>query len=87
MTEQPKFIQRAKETYSFHREKCLSHDNWTLGMTSRALRRSSGSVSEDLLIARWCKTHEKQIEKFTYSYEALEFIRNKQREVDLGELE
>jgi len=83
----PKWIEKAKETYKFHRSKLLSEDKWTAAMTAKSLRRSLGGVSEDLLICRWCKTHEKQLEKFKYAYEALEFIREKQRELDLDEIE
>jgi len=87
MSEQPKWLEKAKETYRFHRSKLLSHEKWTSVKTAQALRRSIGSISEDLLIARWCKSHEKQLEKFSYTYEALEFIRKKQREQDLDEIE
>jgi hypothetical protein len=87
MSEQPKWIEKAKETYRYHRSKLLSNDKWTVGQTAKSLRRSLGSISEDLLIARWCRTHEKQIEKFKYAYEALEFIREKQKEQDIAEIE
>jgi hypothetical protein len=87
MNEQPKWLARAKETYKFHRSRLISTDDWTLEKTAKALRRSIGPISEDLLIARWCKTHEKQIENFTYAYEAIEFIKGKKREQDLTEIE
>jgi hypothetical protein len=87
MSEQPKFIEKAKETHSFHRSKCLSHNKWTVAMTAKALRRSLGSISEDLLIAKWLKTHDKVLEKFDYAYEALEFIRKKKKELDLDEID
>ena len=86
MSEQPKFIEKARETYKFHRSKRISNEKWTTVQTAKALRRSIGSISEDLLIARWLKTHEKQLEKFKYAYEALEFIREKQKEQDLDEI-
>lgn len=86
MSEQPKYIEKARETYKFHRSKLLSNDKWTTVQTAKALRRSIGSISEDLLIARWLKTHEKQLEKFKYAYEALEWIREKIKEQDLSEL-
>lgn len=81
-----KFIEKAKDTFRFHREKCLSNDKWTVAATAKALRRSLGSVSEDLLIARWCRTHEKKLEEFAYAYEALEWIRERQKEMELGEI-
>lgn len=83
---QPKFLTKAKETYSFHRSKLLSNDKWNTTSTAKALRRSIGSISEDLLIARWCKTHEKQIEKFKYGYEAIEWIKEKQKEQEKEEI-
>ena len=87
MSEQPKYLDKARETYKFHRSKLLSDNKWTTVKTAKALRRSIGSISEDLMIARWLKTHEKQLEKMKYAYEALEFIREKQKEQDLDELD
>ena len=86
MKEQPKWLERAKETYNFHRSKLISTDDWILEKTARALRRSRGSVANDIVIARWCKTHEKEIERFEFAYQALEFIQKKQREQELQEI-
>lgn len=85
---QPKqtWLERAKDTYKFHREKLTSHDNWTITKTSKSLKRSLGSVAEDLLIARWVKTHEKDLERFDYAYEAIAFIRKKEKEIEKEEL-
>lgn len=87
MSKPPKFLEKAKETYAYHRSKLLSNDGWTISQTAKSLRRSLGSISEDLLIARWCRTHEKQLEKLKYAYEALEFIREKQKEQELEKIE
>lgn len=87
MSEQPKWIEKARETYKYHRSKLLSNDDHTVAKTAKYLRRSFGSVAEDLLIARWLRTHEKQLEKFKYAYQALEFIRDKKKEQDLDEIE
>lgn len=87
MSKQPKFIEKAKETYRFHRSKLELSDDWNLTKTAKALRRSLGSISESLLIARWCRTHENQLEKFEYAYQAIEFIRAKQKEQNLTEIE
>lgn len=81
-----KFLTKAKETYRFHREKLLSHDRWTIPMTAHALRRSQGSICEDLLIAKWSKSHEREMDRFDYAYEALKFIREKQKEEDVDEI-
>jgi len=85
--EQPKFIKKAKETYAYHRDKLVSEEKWTTVQTAKALRRSIGSISEDLLIARWCRTHEKQLENFLFTYEALDWIREKIAEQKKEEIE
>jgi hypothetical protein len=87
MSEQPKWIERAKETYKFHRSKVISDDSWTIAKTAKALKRSSGSISEDVLIVRWLETHEKQLEKFPFAYEALEFIRKRRKELDFPRID
>lgn len=87
MNELPRWIERAKETRRFHRSKLLDNPDWNTVKTAKALRRSMGSISEDLLIARWLKTHETQLEKFKHAYQALEFIREKQKEQELSEIE
>lgn len=81
------WIERAKGTYKFHRSKLLSHDKWTVAQTAKSLKRSLGSVSEDLLISKWLKTHGMQLEKFDYCYEALAFIRKKEKEQEKDEIE
>ena len=77
------WIEKAIETYKFHRSKLLIDDKWTVVGTSKLLKRSLGSVSEDLLIAKWLKTHKEKLEKFSYAYEALAYIRKKQKEENL----
>jgi len=49
--------------------------------TARLLSRSTGSISQNLLIASWHKTYPKQIEACESANEALEFIRDKKREL------
>ena len=87
MSEQPKWLEKAKETYRFHRSKLLANDKWTTVKTAKVLRRSIGSVSEDLMIARALKLYENKLENFKYAYEALEFIREQQRISEQSELE
>ncbi len=84
--EQPRWLERAKETYKFHRSKLLANDKWNTTLTAKSLRRSIGSVSEDLTIARFCKDNEKEIEKMKYAYEALDYIREKDREEEREEV-
>ena len=86
MSEQPKWLERAIATYSFHRSKLLDNDKWSLTQTAKILRRSTGSVSEDLLIARNLKNYPTELEKLDHAYQALEFIRGKQKEQDLEEI-
>jgi hypothetical protein len=81
------WINRAKETYNFHRHMKASGSDWTLAHTSKSLKRSVGSVSEDLLICRWLVTHERQISDFEYARDAIKFIRKKRRELELREIE
>lgn len=82
-----KWLERARETSKFHRAHLILDDDWTLTKTAKALRRSIGSICEDMLIGKWLKTHEKQIESFSYAYEALAFIRKRQKEIDTAEIE
>lgn len=87
MIEKYDWLQRAKETYNFHIRNKADNEDWTLKDTAKRLRRSIGSISEDLLIASWYKSNRKQLEKFEYCYEALAFIRKKEKEQEYEELE
>ena len=78
------WLEQAKEIHRFHRSKLLSTDgNWTIAYTAKALKRSLGSISESLMIAKWCKTHEPILEKFGSAKEALKFIRQRKKELEL----
>lgn len=87
MTKQPKWLLRSKETYRFHREHLLDNSKWLLSDTAKALRRSLGSVCEDIKIAKWLKTHENQLEKFEYVKDVLIWIRKKEKEMDTVEID
>ena len=87
MNKPSQWLERAKETYKFHRSRCIASDDWNLTKTARALRRSIGSVGEDIMIAKWYKTHAEKIEKFEYACDALEFIRKEQKKINLDEIE
>lgn len=86
MSESPKWIQKAKDTHNFHCKRLALDEKWRTTNTAKALRRSIGSISEDLLIARWLRTHEVKLEKFKYAYEALEFIREQERKQEMDEI-
>lgn len=81
------WIERAKLTFRFHRSKLLSTDKWTASLTAKALNRSISSVTEDLKIARWLRTHSKELEKFKYASEALSFIKEKEKKMDLEDID
>lgn len=74
------WLDRAKEINRFHLQQCRDEKSWTVRQTALALNRSIGSVSQDLLIAQWCKTHEKQLLRCSSMKDALGFIRLKQNE-------
>lgn len=80
------WLERAIETNRFHAEKRRVNSKWLIHDTARNLKRSLGSICEDLLIASWCKTHRPQLEKFDYAKDALEFIREKKEQMKLDEV-
>lgn len=86
MSEEAKYLSKAKETYYFHRSKLLSNDKWTVAQTAKSLKRSLGSISEDLLIARCYRLYKKQMERFDFAYQAIEYIREQQKKSDLEDL-
>lgn len=87
MSETPRYLEKAKETYAYHRKMLLSTDKWNTTKTAKALRRSIGSISEDLMIARACRTYEKELMKIKYACDALEWLREKAREEEIEEIE
>jgi hypothetical protein len=81
------WIERAVDIHRFHISQLREEPNWTIERTARALNRSVGSVSQDLLIARWLKTHEKQLKRCSSMRDALAWVRLKCHEMQLEELE
>lgn len=80
------WLERAKATYRFHAEKKRENKKWGIRDTAKSLRRSLGSITEDLLIANWYKSHPTKIENFEFAIDALKWIRKKkdsQFEVDI----
>jgi len=78
------WLTQALHTAEFHRaQKLASKTKWTVTMTAKALKRSYGSVCEDLLIAKESKIYD--MEQFEFAFEALNFIRLKKKERELGE--
>jgi hypothetical protein len=81
------WIDRAVDVHNFHAQQVKSESSWTIHKTAKALSRSLGSVSQDLLLASWLKTHEKVLRRFSNAKDALEFIRMKKKEMKTQDLE
>lgn len=81
------WIERAADIHRFHIQQLRDEPDWTIEKTAKALNRSIGSVSQDLLIARWLKTHEKQLKRCQSMRDALAFVRSKNKEMRLDEIE
>lgn len=79
----PTWIDRALEIRTFHVQQCRDDPKWTVSKTADVLNRSIGSVSQDLLIASFLKTHEKQLRRCSSMRDALAYVRSIQREMDL----
>lgn len=79
------WLERSIEVHKFHISQCKLDSEWTIKKTALALNRSIGSVSQDLLLASWSKTHEKQLKRCSSMRDALAFVRLKEREMRLGE--
>lgn len=83
MNNEPRWMTKAKETYNYHRGKLLANEKWTASQTAKLLRRSIGSINEDLQIARACKEHEEKLKRFDYAYQAINWIRERKQKEDL----
>lgn len=81
MSETPKYLLKAKQTYNFHREKLVANAAWRLSDTARVLRRSIGSISEDLKIAKAIKDFP-QLEQLETAYESLKLIRKYKKQTE-----
>jgi len=75
------WLNRVKETQHFHAEQLRENPDWRLQDTALLLQRSIGSISQDLLLASWLKTHEKEILRFRRMKDAIEFVRQKQHQM------
>lgn len=81
------WVTKCIDIHNFHVSQLKEESHWTVEKTAKVLSRSIGSVSQDLLLASWLKTHEKQIRKFKNAKDALEFIRIKKKEMKTQELD
>lgn len=74
------WLDRAIQVYNFHISQCNGDGKWTLSKTAEALNRSLGSVSQDVQLASWSKTHDKQLRRFKSMRMALDYIKSKEKE-------
>lgn len=81
------WLERAVQVYNYHASLCESQPQWTIEKTARDLNRSVGSVSQDITVASWARTHEKQLRRYGSLRDALEFIRSKKAEMRTREIE
>ena len=81
------WLDRAVQIHNYHVGLCRTEKGWTIEKTAISLNRSVGSVSQDLTIASWSKTHEKQLRRFHSMRDALEYIREKKAEMKDTEIE
>ena len=82
----PHWLDRAINIHNFHVQQCKDNSDWTITKTSEALKRSLGSVSQDILIASWSKTHEKQLRRCSSMRDALAWVKIRQQEMRLEEV-
>lgn len=75
------WIDRAIQIHNFHVQQLMDESSWTIERTAKALNRSTGSISQDLLIAEWSRSHDKQLRRCGSMKDALAWIRMKQREI------
>lgn len=83
----PNWITKCIDIHNFHVSQVKAESNWTVEKTARSLNRSVGSVSQDLLLASWLRTHDKQLKRFRNAKDALTFIRDKKREMKTREFD
>jgi hypothetical protein len=81
------WLERAIDIYRFHIQQLKDEPDWTIEKSARLLNRSIGSVSQDLLLASWAKTHEKQLRRFDSMRDALNFVRKRKRELQLSDID
>jgi len=81
------WIERAVDIHRFHIQQLKDEPHWTIEKTAQALNRSIGSVSQDLLLASWLKTHDKQLRRCSSMRDALSWIRVRQREIQMEDID
>lgn len=83
----PHWVDKCIEIHNFHVSQLKNERSWTVEKTAKSLNRSVGSICQDLTLASWLRTHEKQLRRFRTAKDALEFVRNKKKEMKTQELD
>lgn len=81
------WLDRSILVYNYHVGLIKSEPKWTIEKTAVSLNRSVGSVSQDITVASWTRTHEKQLRRFNSMRDALDYIREKKAEMRSQEIE
>jgi len=87
MLEKQTWKERALSTAKYHSLKLKEDESWTIRDTADSLHRSVGSISEDILIANWYRTHPAAIDSFKTASAAMRWIKAKKREMELYGIE
>lgn len=74
------FLDRAIQVYNFHVQQNKTESSWTIEKTAKALNRSVGSVCQDIKLANWSRTHDKQLRRCRSMRSALDYINGKEKE-------
>lgn len=80
------WLDRAVAVYNYHVGLVKTEKKWTIEKTAQTLNRSVGSVSQDITVASWTRTHEKQLRRFHSMRDALDYIKEKKQEMRGEEL-
>jgi hypothetical protein len=81
------WLDKAIDTYNYHARKIKENRRWTTRDTAKALVRSLGSISEDIKIAKWCRSHRTKLEEFKYAKDAISWIREKEASLEVDEID
>lgn len=85
------WLDRAIKVHNYHVSLCkqanMQGQKWTIPKTAEMLNRSTGSVSQDITVAKWALVHEKVLRRYHCMKDALEFIRQKKLEMRHQEIE
>jgi len=80
------WLDRAVQVHNYHVKLCKTCAEWTIAKTAADLNRSVGSVSQDISVAQWVRTHEKQLRRLRSMRDALDYIKSKKREMNGTEI-